>query len=106
MNELEGLQKWFKSNCNGDWEHSYGISIYTLDNPGWAVDVDLAETALELVAYLPTRVERTDQDWVWCKVENRKFMGRGGTGNLGELLLIFCQWANSSTQGPLFSSSS
>ena len=42
INEMMGneavfqrLQKWYKSQCNGDWEHSFGIKIETLDNPGW-----------------------------------------------------------------------
>ena len=28
------IEKWYANNCNGDWEHSYGITIETLDNPG------------------------------------------------------------------------
>jgi Immunity protein 53 len=32
--------------CDGDWEHSSGVSIGTIDNPGWSLDVELAETNL------------------------------------------------------------
>ena len=32
---------WYKTNCDGDWEHSYGITLQTLDNPGWHLTVDL-----------------------------------------------------------------
>lgn len=31
---LERLCSWYSQKCNGDWEHSYGVSIDTLDNPG------------------------------------------------------------------------
>jgi hypothetical protein len=31
------LEQWYFRQCNGDWEHTHGIIIETLDNPGWAV---------------------------------------------------------------------
>lgn len=46
MNVLQEIQSWYISNCNGDWEHSFGVSIDTLDNPGWSVRIDLADTGL------------------------------------------------------------
>ena len=27
------LQSWYQSQCDGDWEHEFGIRIETLDNP-------------------------------------------------------------------------
>ena len=33
-NMLEWLMNWYESNCDGDWEHSYGVKIESLDNPG------------------------------------------------------------------------
>lgn len=38
---LKGLQDWYCSQCNGDWEHGYGVSIETLDNPGWSLKIEL-----------------------------------------------------------------
>jgi hypothetical protein len=32
---LNELQVWYGAQCNGSWEHTYGIKIETLDNPGW-----------------------------------------------------------------------
>jgi hypothetical protein len=29
--------EWYTKQCNGDWEHSYGIRIDTIDNPGWSL---------------------------------------------------------------------
>lgn len=37
MEMNDWLSNWHKLNCNGDWEHTYGIKIETLDNPGWLV---------------------------------------------------------------------
>jgi hypothetical protein len=39
------LQKWLIDRCNGAWEHSWGVAIETLDNPGWIIKIDLKETA-------------------------------------------------------------
>jgi len=44
MDELRELQDWYLSQCDGDWEHQNGINIVSLDNPGWTVDIALAES--------------------------------------------------------------
>ncbi|UCH44768.1 MAG: hypothetical protein JSV11_10785 [Nitrospiraceae bacterium] len=41
MNNFDRLNRWYINQCNGDWEHQYGIVIETLDNPGWRVKIDL-----------------------------------------------------------------
>lgn len=43
---LERLERWYAAQCNGDWEHTYGITIETLDNPGWTFKVELRDTYL------------------------------------------------------------
>jgi hypothetical protein len=43
---FQALQQWYLAECNGDWEHSYGVHIETLDNPGWMLKVDLRDTSL------------------------------------------------------------
>jgi hypothetical protein len=32
---ISWLQRWYTAQCDGGWEHHYGITIGTLDNPGW-----------------------------------------------------------------------
>lgn len=44
---LNWLMNWYVRECNNDWEHSYGVKIDTLDNPGWTIEIDLRETSLE-----------------------------------------------------------
>lgn len=41
---IDRIQSWFAERCNGEWEHEFGITIETLDNPGWRVRIDLAGT--------------------------------------------------------------
>lgn len=94
-NLISWIQDWYFSNCNGDWEHTYGFKIDTLDNPEWSVEVDLAETSLELKPMEDLSIERSGRDWLHCRVENYKFHGFGGPHNLMEILRIFKIWVES-----------
>ncbi|WP_140908426.1 immunity 53 family protein [Cognatiluteimonas lumbrici] len=95
MNELQRLQDWYQSHCDGDWEHSYGVEIDTLDNPGWVVRIDLADTELEGRDFvvLERGDSEADPDWIHCRVESRAFVGTGGVRNLAEILGTFLEWA-------------
>lgn len=94
MSVLSWLQQWYWNECNGDWEHSFGIQITTLDNPGWGVKVDLRETYLVDKPFLPISIERTKQNWVTCEIVDKQFVSYGGPGNLLEILEIFRGWAS------------
>lgn len=93
MEILERLQRWYLSNCNGSWEHEYGISIDTLDNPGWSLVIGLTGTDLSSVPFNELVVDRSSTDWVHCRLDGQKFEGFGGPSNLTETLLIFLDWA-------------
>ena len=47
MNNLIWLQDFYTSLCNGDWEHSYGFKLDTMDNPGWHWEFNLRDTYSE-----------------------------------------------------------
>jgi hypothetical protein len=89
---LEWLQRFYLSNCDGEWEHQFGITIATLDNPGWSVDVDLKD-GLENKYFEPLQIERSETNWVHCRIEGNKFRAFGGPNNLTELLVLFRDWA-------------
>jgi hypothetical protein len=91
------LQMWYAAHCNGDWEHSNRVRISTLDNPGWAVDVNIAETDLIERPFAAIKVDRTDRDWIVCSMSGAVFAGRGGAGNLSEILSVFLNWAERRT---------
>ena len=97
MSELQRLQDWYRDQCNEDWEHSFGVKIDTLDNPGWMLKIDLIETALERKAFesRDRGDSDVDSDWIACKVEANQFVGYGGADNLSELLRTFLNWAES-----------
>jgi hypothetical protein len=93
MSILEQIQNWYARNCNGDWEHGYGVKIETIDNPGWSVFINLEGTELEGIEIETIDVENSDSDWIYCKVEKNVFNGAGGLNNLEELLKIFLEWS-------------
>lgn len=99
MNALARLQDWYQRQCNDDWEHTYGVEIGTLDNPGWTLQVDLADTELEGRAFAPVEVGigadsiADDPSWLSCKVEGRKFKAAGGPAKLEAMILAFLDWA-------------
>ena len=95
-NELSELQAWYRTQCDGDWEHQDGIEIGTLDNPGWRVAIDLEGTVLdgESFAVVEENYEH-DTAWLRCWVADRKFQAAGGPLTLTRILRIFLQWAGS-----------
>jgi Immunity protein 53 len=91
------IQNWYFNNCNGDWEHTFGIKINTLDNPGWCISIDLEETPMENINFQTIDLERTENDWIMCKVNQKKFEIACGSLNLLEALNIFRDWTVSNT---------
>ena len=89
MNQLTWLQSWFLEQCDGEWEHSYGVRVDTLDNPGWSLEIDLAGTALQDAVQSRRFDERSENDWISYEINEGKFQGYGGPANLTELMDIF-----------------
>ena len=91
---LEFLQSWYRSQCNGEWEHVKGITIETLDIPGWMVTIDLSETTLEGVPMELIKTEQSSTDWLECRIENGQFRATGDSSKLVAILEVFHDWAS------------
>jgi hypothetical protein len=96
--ELLKLQEWFAAQCEDlaevgelrtPWQHRYGITIDTLDNPAWNVGIDLAGTELDGVDMPEYRVDNGDDDWVICNIHDNRF---GGVGDPSKLVVILYQF--------------
>jgi hypothetical protein len=86
------LQRWYSSQCDGDWEHQLGVKVETLDNPGWLLKIDLRDTPLEARHF--TEVRREDaREWLDCRVADAVFTGAGGPHMLGAIIEVFVRWA-------------
>ena len=99
MNTLQKIQEWYSSQCNEDWEHTYGITISNIDNPGWLVEIELTDTELYGVPFQEFQrgLSESEPDWVSCKSDGVKFVGACGARNLEEVLVRFLDWAESHT---------
>lgn len=89
------LTTWYAAHCNGDWEHQYGVRIETIDNPGWKLSINLSETELADLPFDDQEIERTDTDWIHCRVLDGTFDGHCGPKNLNELVAVFLAWSGS-----------
>jgi hypothetical protein len=99
MTTLERLAQWYQSNCDGDWEHGYGIKIDTLDNPGWRVNIDVRDTPLEDQPFDAFESQYShDRDWLRCWKEDRTFKIACGPARLEDGLKVFLDWADKSAQ--------
>ena len=96
-NLIHWIEKWYKGNCNGDWEHSYGITIETLDNPGWDLTIDLTGTPFENIKMEYLLTERNENDWYGIKVENAKFVASGDPLKLEFLIRKFQEFIEKNT---------
>jgi len=86
---IDWLQQWYFEQCNGDWEHEYGVSIQTIDNPGWMVTIDLAFTEGEDLVIPYKLNHKSDNDWIGYSITNRQFVRSGDAGKLNEIIRIF-----------------
>jgi hypothetical protein len=100
MNPIDWLQQWYFEQCNDLREHRHGITIETLDNPGWRVKVDLEGTAMQGVSMAevghPGEINHAGiqgrQDWLHCQVEENRFVGAGGPFSLVFICETFKRW--------------
>lgn len=102
--DLTSLIDWYKRSCDGDWEHTYGVKLETLDNPGWWLTVDLIGTELD-GATMNEISEGCDSDaypdhsqWIHCRVSDNKFSAACDPDQVSRLFREFDQFRNSVTR--------
>jgi hypothetical protein len=95
MHPVEFLQAWYQAQSNGHWEQSQGVTIESLDNPGWLVTIDLYGTPLANRAMPAIRRDVSKSDWIVCEVERNRFRGQGDPEKLLSIIQIFQAWAES-----------
>jgi len=88
MNNLKLIQNWYVSKCDGEWEHQYGLTLETVDNPGWRIEID-GESGKKPIKI---NVDRDDGDWFFVNAAENKLKGSCGAENLEELLDHVAKW--------------
>ena len=87
---LKQIENWYLINCNGDWEHSFGFSIGTLDNPGWTINIDLEDTSLSDLDF-EKNYQNPDyeHDWYFIKTDKKVLTIDCGPKNLSDAIRVF-----------------
>lgn len=88
---IEYFQQWYISKCNGTWEHSYGLDISTIDNPGWKVNIN-GESDRPL---LSINLTGDDNNWIIINADDNEFKGYCSPQNLSVVLNHAKEWINS-----------
>ena len=94
--DLSKLIAWYLSHCDGEWEHGYGVSLTSLDNPGWLLKVNLIGTNLEGSAMEAISEDSDEgplrgegQPWIECAVSENQFVGASDPSQLPRLIATF-----------------
>jgi hypothetical protein len=98
---LHWLERFYVSECDGDWEHQYGVKIETLDNPGWMVKVDVFETELHDLHIEYAQEERSASDWLGIELVKQRFRGVGDPYKLTTILERFRLLVEENRKGTL-----
>lgn len=89
---LEWLQSWYVSQCDGFWEHAYGMRINTPNETEWYVRIALSDTFWAGKEVLPSKKEISPGNWIHYKVHENNFEATGGIRNLVDILNLFKKW--------------
>ncbi|MCG8527259.1 MAG: immunity 53 family protein [Opitutales bacterium] len=95
MDKFGELVSWFRSNCNGDWEHLNELRIFSLDNPGWRLIVSFRDTPLEKKEFESIKSDVSSDDWMFCSVKDEQFEGACSFDRLNEMISVFLDWIDS-----------
>lgn len=89
---LKKLSGWYSEHCDGEWEHHSGITISTLDNPGWMLKVDLRGTSAEYATFEAVNIDNGESDWLSCSKKDGEFVAAGDPSKLAALLEHFVKF--------------
>jgi hypothetical protein len=94
------IQSWYASNCDGEWEHEFGIRMATTDNPGWHVKIDVCETNLEGVLVERLRRDLPEGGWMIAWSDGKVFQAACSPLSLGDVDGFFKKVTEESATAP------
>jgi hypothetical protein len=83
---------WYEQQCNGQWEHEFGVRVESIDNPGWEIEINLTGTKLEHMNFEEDTFEESTSNWYHCRKDNSNFEAACSPQNLLKVINIFMRW--------------
>lgn len=100
-NNLEWLDGWYQRQCNGEWEHTQGVRLKSLDDPGWHLTINLAGTSAVNARPQQLRLDTQSGGWLACSIAGECFEGSGDPRKLEQIIGVFRRWVETERQtGP------
>lgn len=99
QDNLEWLETWYQQQCNGEWEHSQGVHLDTLEREGWQLTIDLQGTSAENMPPQKIALDSSGGDWIDCHLSSRRFQGAGDPRKLEQIIGIFRKWVDAPVRG-------
>ena len=91
-NDLEWLDEWYQRQCNGNWEHTQGMRLQSLDDPGWQLTIHLSGTSAVNTRPQRLRMVTRGGGWLACSIEAECFKGSGDPRKLEQIIGVFRRW--------------
>ena len=91
---LHRLAAWYSARCDGEWEHGYGLTIGTADNPGFTMEINLTGTPWEHADFEALRDDiDSDDRWLSCRKDDLgNFQGACAPGRVEDMIECFLDW--------------
>ncbi|QCO35680.1 MULTISPECIES: Imm53 family immunity protein [Leptospira] len=83
------LMKWYQSQCDGDWEHEYGLKINTNKNQAWQVEIDIRFTELHEFELDTALEQKGTNNWYSFSIKDGRFLAEGDSKKLPIILEKF-----------------
>jgi hypothetical protein len=94
---LEWLDDWYQSQCDGVWEHSRGMRLESLADSGWRLTIHLAGTSAANARPQRINLDTPCGEWIDCSISENRFQGSGDPRKLEKIIGVFRQWVDAGT---------
>ena len=89
---LEWLESWYQSQCDGAWEHNHGIQLESLPRQGWRLTIRLEGTSAENTSSQRLNFDSSGGEWIDCTISPERFEGAGDPRRLEQIIGVFRRW--------------
>ena len=107
MDNLEWLHLWYRSHCNGHWEHTRGLRLHRLEEApgairgaqqagtrrrGWRLAIKLSGSCPAAMRPRSTKLKSLDGGWLHCSITSERFIGTCDSDRLEQVIGVFRRW--------------